>query len=127
MEAMIKMLGAQAAELMKSNIVVEMLNNCTNEEEKRMMYVDPKEEITIYEPCGCERCGNTGYRGRIGVYEIMEITPALKRMIAKKESSEMIKQQALEDGMKTLRMSAAAYVLDGTTAVSEMLRVSFEE
>lgn len=97
------------------------------DEEKKLMYCKEDGPITIYEPVGCEHCGNTGYRGRIGVYEIMEITPELKRLISKKAGTEAMKEQALKNGMKTLRMSAAGYVLDGTTAISEMLRVSFEE
>lgn len=97
------------------------------EKEKRLLYVDPEEEITLYEPCGCPKCADTGYFGRIGVYEIMEISPEMKRIISREDGTEAIKKQALKEGMHTLRMSAAEYVLDGTTTVSEMLRVSFEE
>ena len=97
------------------------------EAEKKLMHVDPDQEITVYDKVGCPHCGETGYHGRIGVYEIMKVTPELKRVIAHMDGTEAIKQQALADGMHTLRMSAAEYVLDGTTTVSEMLRVSFEE
>lgn len=96
-------------------------------EDKRLMYLNTDEDITVYEPVGCDHCGHTGYHGRIGVYEIMEISPALKRMISKKESTEIIREQAMKEGMKPLRMSAAVYVQDGTTSISEMVRVSFEE
>lgn len=96
-------------------------------EDKRLMYLNTDEDITVYEPVGCDHCGHTGYHGRIGVYEIMEISPALKRMISKKESTEIIREQAMKEGMKPLRMSAAVYVQDGTTSISEMMRVSFEE
>ncbi len=97
------------------------------EKEKKILYRAPEEDLTIYEPCGCPKCADTGYFGRIGVYEIMEITQPMKRIISSMEGTEAIKRQALADGMHTLRMSAAEYVLDGTTTVSEMLRVSFEE
>jgi type IV pilus assembly protein PilB len=80
----------------------------------------------IYEPCGCGRCDNTGYRGRIGVYEIMEVSPQLKSVISKGGDAEDIKQQALKEGMYTLRMSATDLVLDGTTSFSEMMKVSFD-
>lgn len=96
-------------------------------EDKKLMYLNTDEDITVYEPVGCDHCGHTGYHGRIGVYEIMEISPALKRMISKKESTEIIREQAMKEGMKPLRMSAAVYVQDGTTSISEMVRVSFEE
>lgn len=95
--------------------------------EKKLLHISEDESVTIYEPCGCSKCAETGYFGRIGVYEIMEISPAMKRIISREDGTETIKKQALEDGMHTLRMSAAEYVLDGTTSISEMLRVSFEE
>lgn len=95
-------------------------------EEKELLNVSPLEEVDIYEPGGCGRCENTGYKGRIGVYEIMEITPQLKSIISKGGDAEDIKNQALKEGMYTLRMSATELVLDGTTSINEMLKVSFE-
>lgn len=95
-------------------------------EEKELLGLAPEEEVKIYEPCGCEKCDGTGYKGRIGVYEILEMTPALKRIISKGGGAEEIKEQALTEGMHTLRMSATEYVLDGTTSVSEMIKVSFD-
>ena len=83
-------------------------------------------KITLYEPCGCAKCDNTGYKGRIGVYEIMTMTPALKTMISKREGAERIKEQAMEEGMRTLRMSGSEYVLDGTTSFAELVKISFD-
>ncbi len=95
-------------------------------DEKEYMGVDPNLHITIYEPCGCSKCDNTGYKGRIGVYEIMVVTDELKQIIAHKDGAAAIKAQALKDGMKTLHMSGSEYVLDGTTSYSEMCRISFD-
>lgn len=95
-------------------------------EDLEMLMRKPEEDLTIYEPCGCAKCDGTGFRGRIGVYEIMEVTPQLKHIISKGGEVEAIKAQALKDGMHTLRMSAAELVLDGTTSVQEMMRVSFD-
>ncbi len=92
----------------------------------RLLMRAPDEDIILYEPCGCPRCEGTGFRGRIGVYEIMEVTQQLKAIINKGGSAEEIKRKALEEGMSTLRMSAAEYVLDGTTSISEMMRAAFE-
>lgn len=97
------------------------------EEDKELLGSNPGEPLTIYEPCGCSKCDNTGYRGRIGVYEIMEITPDLRRVIARKSNADQIREQALKEGMHTLRMSAARYVLDGVTSMHEMKKVSFDE
>lgn len=95
-------------------------------EEKELLGCPTEQPLKLYKPCGCDKCDNTGYKGRIGVYEIMEITPQLKRVIAHNEDADKIKDVALESGMKTLRMRAAEYVKDGTTSVSEMLKVSFD-
>lgn len=86
----------------------------------------PDEQIEIYEPVGCSSCDNNGFKGRIGVYEIMEVTPKVRKVIAAGEDAEHIKQAALEEGMYTLRMSATNYVLEGITSVSEMIKVSFD-
>ena len=95
-------------------------------EDLEMLMRKPDEDLTIYEPCGCAKCDGTGFRGRIGVYEIMEVTPQLKHIISKGGEVEAITAQALKDGMHTLRMSATELVLDGTTSVQEMMRVSFD-
>ena len=67
-----------------------------------------------------------GYKGRIGVYEIMEMTQDLKTIISKNGSAEAIKEQAMKNGMHTLRMSASEYVLSGITSFNEMMKVSFD-
>lgn len=97
------------------------------EEEKLILGVPADKEYTVYDPVGCPLCGDTGYYGRTGVYEIMNISPKLKHVISSKGSTEQIKAAALEEGMHTLRMSAAEYVLDGTTTISEMVKISFEQ
>ncbi len=97
-----------------------------NADELELLCREPGEDITIYEPCGCSKCDGTGFRGRIGVYEIMEITPALKSIISKSGDADAIKEKALEEGMNTLRMSATEYVLDGITSINEMMKVSFD-
>lgn len=95
-------------------------------EELEMLMLPQGTEQTIYEPCGCPRCDGTGFRGRIGVYEIMEMSQPLKLIISKNGTAEDIKEKALEEGMNTLRMSATRYVLEGITSVQEMMRVSFD-
>ncbi len=94
--------------------------------EKRMLNVDLDKEYTIYEPGGCNECGDTGFKGRIGTYEIMTVSPAIKNIIARGGDSEEIKAKAVEEGMSTLRMSASKYVLQGITSMKEMKKISFE-
>lgn len=101
-------------------------NHIANQAELEAMGMDPHSEAVIYEPVGCHMCNNTGYYGRIGVYEIMEVTPALKEVISKHGNADQIKDMAMKQGMKTLRMSAARYVLNGITSLSEMKRIAFD-
>ena len=97
-----------------------------NAEQLELLGFGPDEQVEIYEPVGCSSCDNNGFKGRIGVYEIMEVTPKVRKVIAAGEDAEHIKQAALEEGMYTLRMSATNYVLEGITSVSEMIKVSFD-
>ncbi|MDE7323869.1 MAG: Flp pilus assembly complex ATPase component TadA [Lachnospiraceae bacterium] len=96
------------------------------EQEKEFMGVDISEEVTIYDPCGCAKCENTGFKGRIGVYEIMKMTPTLKKIISRRDGADVLKEKAIEEGMRTLRMSGSGYVLDGTTSFAEVVRISFD-
>lgn len=82
---------------------------------------------TIYGPNGCQRCGGTGYYDRVGVYEIMEITPTIKAMISARSSTAELRREAIREGMHTLRQSVRRLVLEGTTSVSEMKRIIVED
>lgn len=95
-------------------------------DEKRLLGAPTDEPLTIYKPCGCDQCSGIGYKGRIGVYEIMTITPAIRHVISKRGSAEEIKDVALSEGMHTLRMSASRMVMEGITSFSEMIKVSFD-
>lgn len=83
---------------------------------------------TIYEPggTGCAFCNGTGYRGRIGVYEIMPITPAIRQVISAGSGAEEIQKTALDEGMTTLRVGAAKLVLSGVTSITEVERIATE-
>lgn len=112
-------------------LVRRLCPNCktqreATEEEKEMMGIDVSETVQIYEPAGCLQCDQMGYKGRIGVYEIMEMTSDLKRIISKGGDADDIKEQAMKDGMHTLKMSATEYVLNGITSYHEMMKVSFD-
>lgn len=98
-----------------------------NDEEKEIMKVPLDEECIIYEPVGCPQCNNIGYKGRIGVYEIMEVNREMAGIISRNESTEALKEAALRNGMNTLRMAATKHVLNGITSYAEMVRISFDE
>lgn len=70
---------------------------------------------------GCKECSNTGYKGRVAIYEVMRVTPGIKTLILKDAASDDIKKQAIKDGMKTLRMSALIKFSQGITTLSEVV------
>lgn len=94
--------------------------------EKELLGLTEADEQTVYEPVGCPLCGETGYFGRIGVYEIMEITPTLRRMITDKAPADELVETAQEEGMKTLSGSAARLVMEGITSITELIRIERE-
>ena len=80
----------------------------------------------MYEPGGCHFCNQTGYFGRIGVFEMMEVNDDMRKLISANASTEKLTEAARRTGMHTLRENAVQYVLDGVTSVEEMLRASYE-
>tara|TARA_R110002072_G_scaffold288917_1_gene455543 strand:+ start:229685 stop:231358 length:1674 start_codon:yes stop_codon:yes gene_type:complete len=77
------------------------------------------EKIKTYRGKGCEFCNETGYKGRVAIYEVMAMSALLKDIILKHGSADDIKKQAIKDGMKTLRMSALTKVAQGLTTLDE--------
>lgn len=118
--------------IIAQRLVRRLCPNCkkprmATEEEKELMGCDPAKDVEIFEPGGCVQCDQMGYKGRIGVYEILQMSPNLKRIISKGGDADEIKDQAMKEGMHTLKMSAAEYVLTGVTSIHEMMKVSFDE
>jgi general secretion pathway protein E len=75
---------------------------------------------------GCVKCRGTGYRGRTGVFEVMPITPRLRKLIEQKAPSHEVKREALNDGMLTLREYAIKKMARGETTFEEILAVTEE-
>jgi len=73
---------------------------------------------------GCDECNGTGYSGRVGIHELFEITPKLRELINMESPLEVIRKQALEEGMITMQMDGARKVLDGITTAEEVHRVT---
>jgi general secretion pathway protein E len=78
----------------------------------------------IYEPGGCERCGGTGYRGRCGVFEILEMTDEVRNLVESQSDWASIDKVAIREGMTTMIDDGLAKCRNGTTSVAEMLRVT---
>jgi general secretion pathway protein E len=102
------------------------------EEELKEIGLTPKEvrDATggmIYRPVGCEACNTTGYRGRIGIYELMHIDDEIRQLVLKNVDSGTIKKAAVHKGMRTLIADGARKVLSGQTSVAEVLSVIQED
>jgi type IV pilus assembly protein PilB len=82
------------------------------------------EPVEIFEPEGCARCGGTGYRGRIGLFEVMSVTAEIRRLIVDRASADQIAALAVEQGMRRLREDGLAKVREGQTSLAEVGRVT---
>ena len=90
-------------------------------EEKRVLRMNTQEDVNVY-----DFCSHTGYYGRIGVFEIMEVNDEIRDLIAENGTTEELERAARNSGMRTLRENGISYVLNGTTSVEEMLKASYE-
>ena len=82
---------------------------------------------TIYLAVGCDKCMQTGYRGRTGIYELLLINDDVRSLILQNVNSQLIKNKAIEIGMTTLRADGAKKVLEGLTSIEEVARVTQED
>jgi len=78
--------------------------------------------IKTYKGKGCATCNNTGYKGRIGLYEVMEITDELRELILIGASALELRKKAIDDGMITLRESGLFKIREGVTTIEEVVR-----
>ena len=83
---------------------------------------DEAEKVIPKKGAGCERCNNTGYKGRVGLYEVMEITDELRELVLVGASALELRRKAVEEGMITLRRSGLMKVMDGVTTIEEVAR-----
>jgi type IV pilus assembly protein PilB len=106
----------------------EICNGCKTSytitpEEKDILGVD--EDIILYRGEGCQKCYNTGYKGRTAVNEIMKVTGTIRNLVDKDATTDEIREAALKEGMVSLRENCRQLVLKGVTTVEEMLRVAY--
>lgn len=88
---------------------------------------DEAEKITFYKAVGCDECFNTGFRGRMAIFEVMEIDDEIAPLIVEKADASVIKRKALKQGMTTLSQDGLRYVKNGTTTIDEVLSVAFAD
>lgn len=97
-----------------------------SEEEKKFLGIEEEETVNIYEPVGCHYCNETGYIGRIGVYEILPITPQIRKCISEHAGVDEIKKVGQEQGLLTLIEAGKKHVINGITSLSEVKRIAIK-
>ena len=121
--------GDAVVGVIAQRLVRRLCTNCkqpryVEDEERQLLGVpEDEEDVIVYEPVGCPLCNDTGYSGRIGVYEMMPVSRSLQAIIASGATADKIEKQALKEGMLTLRMGAAKHVLNGITSIAEMKKI----
>ena len=93
--------------------------------EKQILGIPVEKVLYLRNGMGCPHCNNTGYKGRIGIYEIMEVGRELRDSITRGETSDALRDVAIKNGMSTLRRSCARQVLKGVTTMEELVRVAY--
>jgi len=83
--------------------------------------------ITFYKGTGCDACNNTGYKGRIALYEVAAVTDPIKELILQGASTLEIKREAIRQGMRTLRRSGITKLLEGVTSLEEVLKTTVRD
>jgi type II secretory ATPase GspE/PulE/Tfp pilus assembly ATPase PilB-like protein len=83
------------------------------------------DELELYKPSGCEKCGHTGYRGRMGIHEVLMGTGAVKKLVARAATVPEIRDQGIADGMRTLQQDGIEKIFAGHTDLVQVRKVAF--
>lgn len=120
------LVGVIAQRLVRRLCVKCKMGRYAEENEKALLGIPKEEEFGVYEPVGCPLCNDTGFQGRIGVYEIMPVSRSLQAVIARGATADKIEEQALSEGMLTLKLAASNLVKQGITSIGEMKKIVYE-
>ena len=93
--------------------------------ERAFLGLAETQEITLYRGSGCPECGNSGYKGRMSIHEVMPVSSAIRELITQRRSADEIRAAAVQEGMLCMRDDGIAKVLAGRTTVAEVMRVAY--
>ena len=117
--------------IMAQRLVRRLCANCKqpgelSETESRALNIEPAQtaDAQVMKPVGCEKCRGTGYKGRIGIFEIFIIDDTVRHMINRRQSTLLLRQRAREMGMRTLREDGVRKVLAGLTSAAEVISIT---
>ncbi len=114
--------------VVNQRLIRKICDNCKtkytpSESEKKILGVN--DNIILFKGSGCSKCYNTGYRGRTGIHEIMNMTKEVKALIDSRSNIDLIKEIVIKEGMVTLRENCKHLVLNGITTVEELIKITY--
>lgn len=115
----------EICELCKAQVILkrsELIRNIS--EDIVSKYFPPQEDLVVFQGKGCKVCHHTGYAGRIGIFEVLEMTETIKKLIAEKNDSDVITKEATKEGMTTMQEDGIYKIAKGMTTLEEVLRVT---
>ena len=104
--------------------VLESLRNNKKDLPKEIAGIDSMEGMPFYRGKGCKACNNEGYKGRMGIYEVLEVSDTIKKMISQNAIATEIEKKAIEEGMNTMIVDGFIKIITGVTSLEEVLRVT---
>ena len=123
------LISSSVMAVMAQRLVRKICLHCAQEipltqEEAHLLDLNVRKISIIKRGTGCERCANTGYRGRLGLYELLVISNETRHVIGNNGDANAIREQAISEGMRTLRSDALVKLYDGITTPEEIVRVT---
>jgi type IV pilus assembly protein PilB len=124
------LIGASVVGVIAQRLVRRLCPKCREKvfataDEKKILGVPEDQDLSIFKNKGCHICGETGYSGRIGVYEILPVDQEVRMVVNREGNADDIRQAAMGQGLKTIRANCVRLVLNGTTTVDELVRVAY--
>ncbi len=126
------LVASSLAAVLAQRLVRKLCNECRapyepTAEELAEIGVRARGPLQLYRAVGCPKCHDTGYRGRMGIFELMQVSDELRTLVTQNVDAKLIKRKAIEEGMRTLRADGARNVIAGMTTIEEVLRATEEE
>ena len=124
------LIASAVAGVMGQRLCRRLCPDCRREVPLDMKYYTlstPPEKDTVFEPCGCDRCTRTGYKGRRALFEVLDVDEEIEGAIVRRENATQIRNLSLSKGMKTLREDGWAKAFRGVTSVKEIMRVTEDQ
>ena len=104
----------------------EIFQKMSDQEKKDIHEIEESKKYQLYKGAGCDKCGDSGYKGRVGIFEVLPMTDRIGKLILERSPSNRIEQEAIDAGMITVAQDGYMKALEGITTLEEVLRVAIE-